>query len=231
MKLSIVIPVYNEASTVASLIEKVRAVDLGRDVEKEIIIVNDGSSDGTREALRPYENGVPNVRVHQSVVNLGKGSSIRIGFSYASGDIITIQDADLELDPAEFKRLIVPIVEGTADVVYGSRFLGRGRKGTFTFYLANRGLAALTNVLYRARLTDIETCYKVFRKDVLSSLKLKASRFEIEPELTAQVLKRGFRIVELPIGYNPRSHNEGKKISWKDGFGAISMLVNQRFEK
>jgi dolichol-phosphate mannosyltransferase len=230
VKLSIVIPVFNEASTVAALIEKVRALKL----DKELIIVNDGSSDGTREALRPYESGVEGVRVHHSPVNLGKGASIRIGFSYATGDIVTIQDADLELDPAEFIELIKPIVDGRADVVYGSRFLGGGsnqKRGSFTFYLANRGLAVLTNALYRARLTDIETCYKLFRRDVLESLKLRASRFEIEPELTAQVLKRGFRILELPIGYNPRSKNEGKKISWKDGFGAIAMLVNQRLEK
>jgi glycosyltransferase involved in cell wall biosynthesis len=226
LRLSIIIPVYNEAGTVAQLIEKVRALDL----DKEIIIVNDGSSDGTREALRPFENQ-PGLRVHHSPVNLGKGASMRIGFSFATGDIVTIQDADLELDPAEFKHLIVPIVEGSADVVYGSRFLDGGRKGSLTFYAANRGLAVLTNVLYRSRLTDIETCYKVFRRDVLSKLSLRASRFEIEPELTAQVLKKGFRIVELPIGYNPRSRAEGKKISWKDGFGAIAMLVNQRLSK
>jgi len=227
LKLSIIIPVYNEARTVAALIEKVRALDL----DKEIIVVNDGSSDGTREALAPFERADSGVRVHHSPVNLGKGASVRIGFSYASGDIVTIQDADLELDPSEYHKLIVPIVDGSADVVYGSRFLGQGRKGSFTFYLANRGLAVLTNVLYRARLTDIETCYKVFRRDVLPQLKLRASRFEIEPELTAQVLKKGFRVVELPIGYNPRSRNEGKKISWRDGFGAVAMLVNQRLEK
>jgi len=223
LKLSIVIPVYNEARTVAALIEKVRALDL----EKEIIIVNDGSSDGTREALRPFEE-LPGLRVHHSPVNLGKGASMRIGFSFSTGEIVTIQDADLELDPAEFKHLIVPIVEGRADVVYGSRFLEGGRKGSFTFYLANRGLAALTNALYGAHLTDIETCYKVFRREVLAKLTLRASRFEIEPELTAQVLKRGFRLLELPIGYQPRSQAEGKKISWKDGFAAVAMLMNQR---
>jgi glycosyltransferase involved in cell wall biosynthesis len=226
LKLSIVIPVFNEARTVAALIDKVRALDL----DKEIIIVNDGSSDGTREALRPFES-VDGVRVHHSPVNLGKGASMRIGFSYAKGEIVTIQDADLELDPTEFKQLIVPIVEGRADVVYGSRFLEGGRKGSFAFYLANRGLAVLTNALYGARLTDIETCYKVFRREVLDALTLRASRFEIEPELTAQVLKRGFRIIELPIGYNPRSSAEGKKISWKDGFSAVAMLVNQRMNK
>jgi glycosyltransferase involved in cell wall biosynthesis len=229
LKLSIIIPVFNEARTVAALIDKVRALEL----DKEIIVVNDGSSDGTREALAPFERegSPPDIRVHHNPVNLGKGASVRIGFSYATGDIVTIQDADLELDPSEYHKLIVPIVDGSADVVYGSRFLGQGRKGSFTFYLANRGLAVLTNVLYGARLTDIETCYKVFRRDVLPRLKLKASRFEIEPELTAQVLKNGFRVVELPIGYQPRSRNEGKKISWRDGFGAVAMLVNQRLER
>jgi glycosyltransferase involved in cell wall biosynthesis len=230
MKLSIVIPVFNEERTVAQLVETVRALDVGHGLLKELIIVNDGSSDGTREALRRFE-GIDGIRVHHSPVNLGKGSSLRIGFSFASGDIVTVQDADLELDPSEFKRLVEPILDGSADVVYGSRFLGGGRKGRFSFYLANRGLALLTSTLYRARVTDIETCYKVFRADVLRSLKLRASRFEIEPELTAQVLKRGYRVVELPIGYSPRSSAEGKKISWKDGFAAVAMLVNQRLAK
>jgi glycosyltransferase involved in cell wall biosynthesis len=223
VKLSIVIPVFNEAKTVAAIIEKVRALDL----DKEIIIVNDGSSDGTREALAPYEQ-VAGVRVHHSPVNLGKGASVRIGFSYAAGDIVTIQDADLELDPAEYHALIEPILDGSADVVYGSRFLGGGRKGKLSFYLANRALATLTNTLYGSRLTDIETCYKVFRADVLPRLRLRAARFEIEPELTAQVLKAGFRVVEKPIGYTPRGHDEGKKISWKDGFVAVYTLLNQK---
>ena len=231
MKLSIVIPVYNEARTVAQVIDKVRELDFGPGVDKEIIVVNDGSSDGTRQALARFESGVPGVRVHHSPVNLGKGSSVRIGFSYASGDVVTIQDADLELDPEEYKKLIQPIVNGEADVVYGSRFLDAGRRGTFLFYLANRSLAGLTNLLYGARLTDIETCYKVLRRDVLDQLTLRAARFEIEPELTAQVLKHGFRLLELPIGYNPRSKAEGKKISWRDGFGAVYMLVNQRLQK
>jgi glycosyltransferase involved in cell wall biosynthesis len=230
VKLSIVIPVYNEARTIGDVIEKVRAVDI-RGLDKEIIVVNDGSSDGTREALARFEKGVPGVVVHHSPVNLGKGASLRIGFKAATGDIVTIQDADLELDPAEFSHLVGPILDGEADVVYGSRFLQAGRRGSLTFYMANRALSSLTNVLYRARLTDIETCYKVFRRDVLDALTLRASRFEIEPELTAQVLKRGYRIVELPIGYKPRSRNEGKKISWKDGFAAVSMLVNQRLAK
>jgi glycosyltransferase involved in cell wall biosynthesis len=229
VKISIVIPVFNEAATVARLIEKVRATDVAG-LEKELIVVNDGSSDGTRESLRPFES-VPGVRVHHSPVNLGKGASLRIGFGFATGDLVTIQDADLELDPSEFAKLVAPILDGSADVVYGSRFLDGGRKGNLAFYLANRGLSVLTNALYRSRLTDIETCYKVFRADVLRTLVLRASRFEIEPELTAQVLKRGLRIVELPIGYNPRSSAEGKKISWKDGFAAVAMLINQRLGK
>jgi glycosyltransferase involved in cell wall biosynthesis len=230
VKVSIVIPVYNEARTVAALIEKVRAVDLGAGLEKELIIVNDGSSDGTREALRPFEAGLAGVRVHHSPVNLGKGASVRIGFSYAQGDIVTIQDADLELDPVEYKHLIAPIVEGRADVVYGSRFLGNGKRGRLSFYLANRGLSALTNVLYGSRLTDIETCYKVMRREVLGRLTLRAARFELEPELTAQILKKGFRILELPIGYTPRSADEGKKLSWRDGFSAVYTLVDQRMK-
>jgi glycosyltransferase involved in cell wall biosynthesis len=227
--ISIIIPVFNEANTIASVIEKVRATDLGMD--KEILVVNDGSSDGTRAALAPYDDGKRGVWVHHSPVNLGKGASLRIGFARATGDIVTIQDADLELDPSEFRMLVQPIVDGAADVVYGSRFKDSGRRGTVTFYLANRALALLTNALYNARLTDIETCYKVFRRDALQKLKLRASRFEIEPEMTAQVLKAGLRVVELPIGYNPRSKAEGKKISWKDGFAAVAMLVDQRLSK
>jgi glycosyltransferase involved in cell wall biosynthesis len=230
MKLSIVIPVFNEAATVVQIIDKVRALDLGPGRDKEIIVVNDGSSDGTRAALAAYEK-VDGVRVHHSPVNLGKGSSVRIGFSYATGDIITIQDADLELDPAEYHQLIVPILDGRADVVYGSRFVGRGRQGKLTFWMANKALAGLTNLLYGSSLTDIETCYKVLRADVVAQLKLRASRFEIEPELTAQVLKRGFRIVELPIGYTPRTEAQGKKINWKDGFAAVGMLINQRLDR
>ena len=230
MKLSIIIPVYNEARTVGAIIDKVRTLEIGPGIDKEIIVVNDGSSDGTREALAPYEL-VADVRVHHSPVNLGKGSSVRIGFSFASGDIVTIQDADLELDPAEYKELIKPILDGSADVVYGSRFVGKGRQGKLSFWVANKALAGLTNTLYGSSLTDIETCYKVLRADVIKQLKLKASRFEIEPELTAQLLKRGFRIKELPIGYAPRTHDEGKKINWRDGFGAVWMLVNQKLDK
>lgn len=228
MKLSIVVPVFNEETTVAQVIERVRALELP--VDKEIIVVNDGSSDGTSAALRPFRD-LPDVRVHESVVNLGKGASVRIGFKLATGDLVGIQDADLELDPSEYQRLLVPLLDGSADVVFGSRFLGGGQKGALPFYLANRALSGLTNVLYGSRLTDIETCYKVFRREVLQSLTLRAARFEIEPEVTAQVLKRHFRVVELPIGYNPRSRAQGKKISWRDGFSAVYTLIDQRLKR
>jgi glycosyltransferase involved in cell wall biosynthesis len=223
VKLSIVIPVYNEERTVAEVVRKVQ----GLEVDKEIIVVNDGSSDGTRKALQEFDNQ-PGIRVHHSPVNLGKGASVRIGFSYATGDIVTIQDADLELDPHEMLHLVQPILDGQADVVFGSRFLGVGRRGRWSFYIANRALSGLTNLLYGGHLTDIETCYKVLRRDVIPNLTLRAARFEIEPELTAQILKRGYRILELPVGYRPRASDEGKKISWKDGFAAVYTLVQQR---
>lgn len=226
MKLSIIIPVYNEEKTVAALVDKVRALPL----DKEVIVINDGSTDGTQEALRPYEGLAPEIQVHHSPVNLGKGASVRIGFSLATGDIVTIQDGDLELDPREFLHLVQPIVDGEADVVYGSRFLRGGRKGSLAFYLANRALSLLTNVLYGSRLSDIETCYKVLRRDVLGQLVLRAARFEIEPELTAQVLKRGLRIVERPIDYSPRDQGE-KKIKWHDGLAAVFTLLKQRAKR
>ena len=228
MRLSIVIPVYNEAATVGTLIDRV----LELPVDKELLVVNDGSTDGTREALRRFE-GLPGISVHHSPVNLGKGASVRIGFSVAQGDIVTIQDADLELDPSEFLKLMAPIESGEADVVFGSRFLAPpppGQRGNFAFYAANRGLSMLATVLYGQRLTDIETCYKLMRREVLGKLNLKAARFELEPEITAQLCKRGFRIVEMPIGYRPRTSAEGKKLSWRDGFGAVLKLIDERLK-
>lgn len=227
MKVSIIIPVFNEERTIGAVIDAVSALTF----DKEIIVVNDGSSDGTRVALAPYE-GRPGLRVYHCPVNLGKGSAVRIGFSMAEGDIVTIQDADLELDPRDYYQLMQPIVSGEADVVYGSRFLnsdgGTKRRGMLMFYLANRALTGFANLLFQGNLTDIETCYKLFRREVLPKLKLRAARFEIEPELTAQVLKSGYRIVELPISYKPRTHAEGKKIAWVDGFIAVYTLAKQR---
>ncbi|MBI4616967.1 MAG: glycosyltransferase family 2 protein [Planctomycetes bacterium] len=224
LKISIVIPVYNEEKTVAQAVRKVLALDL----DKEVLIINDGSSDGTREALAPFES-MEGVRVFHSPVNFGKGSTVRIGFAFATGEIVTIQDADLELDPRELLKLTVPIREGRADVVYGSRFMNSGRGGSLSFYIANRALAGLTNLLFGSRLTDIETCYKVLRRDVIPGLKLRASRFEIEPEMTAQLLKRGYKIIEMPIAYNARTKEQGKKISWHDGITAVLTLIEQRF--
>ena len=223
MKLSIVIPVYNEAGTVGALIDKVRALPL----EKEILVVDDGSTDGTAEALERFA-GQPGLQVHRNPVNLGKGASVRIGFRFATGDIVTVQDADFELDPAEYLRLIQPIVDGTADVVFGSRFLRSGPRGHLAFYLANRTLTALGNLLFSTELTDLETCYKLMRREVLETLTLRAARFELEPELMAQIVKRGYRILELPIDYRPRSAADGKKLSWRDGFAAVYTLLDQR---
>lgn len=228
VRLSIIIPCYNEAATVAALIERV----LELPVEKELIIINDGSSDGSRDALRRFEN-TPGITIHHSPVNLGKGASVRIGFSLSKGDIVTIQDADLELDPTEFLKLMVPIEAGETDVVFGSRFLSPrpgSRRGSPLFYIANRGLSFLASALFGQRLTDIETCYKLMRREVLAKLNLKAARFELEPEITAQLCKRGFRILEMPIGYEPRTSAEGKKLSWRDGFGAVLKLVDERLK-
>jgi glycosyltransferase involved in cell wall biosynthesis len=222
MKCSVIIPVYNEAATVAQVVEKVRAVP----VEKEIIVVNDGSSDGTREALARFE-GDPDVRVHNSPINLGKGGAVRIGFTMVRGDIVVIQDADLELDPGEYPRLIAPIVNGEADVVFGSRF-AEGKGGDSVSYLGNRGLTALTNLLFGGHLTDMETCYKIFRASILPDLKLKALRFEFEPEMAASFLLGGYRIVEVPVTYVPRTASEGKKIRWSDGFAALKTLLRKR---
>ena len=233
MLLTIVVPVFNEESTVGQVLERLRGIDYG--LPKEIIAVNDGSSDGTAQALNAtlaaWPLGGDALRVHHSPCNLGKGSSVRIGFSLSRGDVIAIQDADLELDPNDLRPLINLVASGEAQVAYGSRFANSGVRGRLAFYAANRALAGLTNLLYGSSLSDIETCYKVLHKDVLGALKLRGSRFEIEPEITAQVLRAGFQIVERPIGYQPRTAAQGKKISWRDGFGAVYTLFAQRIGK
>ena len=228
MKLSVIVPVYNEEQTIESVIDRVLAVDLGA-IDLEIVVANDGSSDGTQRAIDAGKwRRDPRLHVHESPINLGKGAAIRLGLKYATGDIILIQDADLELDPQDFGRLLAPILDGRASVVYGSRFLRRQPGISFKTHTANRVLTWLTNLLYWSRLTDMETGYKVFRRELLDHIRLRCVGFDFEPELTAKVLLAGYRIVEVPIGYTPRRRDEGKKIRWVDGLDAAYVLIKYR---
>lgn len=222
--LSVIIPVYNEESTITEVIERVTAVELP--LEKELIVIDDGSTDNTVDVLRSGSSHL--IHTHVSPTNAGKGAAVRIGLSLAKGDVIIIQDADLELDPSEYGRLLAPIVAGEAKVVYGSRFLD-GNTIPFSRRLANRILTSLTNVLFGTSLTDMETAYKVFTREVASSLDLSARGFEIEPEITARIARQGITIKEIPISYRPRTVNEGKKIRWHDGLKAIATLIKCRF--
>ena len=233
MKLSIIIPIYNEEKTIKEILKHVLAVDISKyNLKKEIIIVDDGSTDGTRKILAEIENSGNNfnqIKIIYHSKNQGKGSAIRSGLKYTTGDIILIQDADLEYDPNDYYRLIRPILDGKARIVYGSRILGEGKKSYWSFYLGGRFLSFLANLLYNARITDEPTCYKVFRSDVLKGINLKCERFEFCPEVTAKVRKKGYEIFEVPIHYNPRSLEEGKKINWKDGLEAIWTLLKYKF--
>lgn len=215
---------YNELANIAAVIEAVKHVD----IDKEIIIVDDGSTDGTSEVLEHYREDQM-VRIHSSVLNFGKGTAIRVGLKYATGDVIVIQDADLEYDPQQIPELIRPIVEGKAEVVYGSRFLGSISGMKLANYIANRLLTLFANLLYQAGITDEATCYKAFRADIIKSLPLKCLRFEFCPEVTARIRKRGIRILEIPIHYSGRTVAEGKKVGWRDGFEAIWVLLKYRF--
>ena len=217
-------PVYNERATIDEIIARVLSVPM----RIELIVVDDCSSDGTREHLVNLQRERGFTLLLQER-NQGKGAALRRGFSAVTGDIVVIQDADLEYSPEEFPMLAELIVEGRADVVYGSRFLGRHRVFLFTHYLGNRVLTLLTNVLYNTMLTDMETCYKIMRREVLHGMNLQSNGFGIEPEMTAKIFKRGFRVYEVPITYDGRSYEEGKKIGWKDGVVALWVLLKHRF--
>ena len=222
--LSVIMPVYNERETLSEILAQVRAVDL----EKEIVIVDDGSTDGTRAILREEEKkGDLKVIYHEA--NKGKGAAVRTGLEHASGDVIIIQDADLEYDPREYPKLLKPILEGQAEVVYGSRSLVFKETMFFLQSLGNKIVTLVTSLLYGIALSDMETCYKVFRAEVIKSIPLHSRRFEFEPEITAKLLKRGYRIHEVPISYKGREYHEGKKLTWRDGITALWTLLKYRF--
>jgi len=226
MKLSIVIPVYNEVATLETLVGRVKSVD---GIDKEIILVDDGSTDGSREILKKLQAEDSSLRVVYQPQNMGKGAALRTGFKVATGDYIIVQDADLEYDPNDYHKLVKPILEGKAKVVYGSRFTGEHRNMNFKHWVGNQFLTLLTNVLYDTTLSDMETCYKLIPREMLQSIKIKSNRFNFEPEITAKILRSGIRIYEVPISYAGREANEGKKISWKDGLPALWSIIKYRF--
>jgi glycosyltransferase involved in cell wall biosynthesis len=222
--LSVVMPVFNERQTIDEIINRV----LASSVRVELIVVDDGSTDGTRDRLKELA-ATRNFKLIFQPSNRGKGSALRRGFEEVKGDLVIIQDADLEYSPEEYPDLIALICEGRADVVYGSRFLGRHRVFLFTHYLGNVFLTFIANLLYNTMLTDMETCYKVMRAEVLKSFRLKSDGFGIEPEMTAKIFKRGYRVYEVPITYDGRGYEEGKKITWRDGVVALWVLLKYRF--
>jgi len=224
MKLSIIIPVYNEKETILKILEKIKNVRLGN-IKKEIIIIDDFSKDGTRELLRKLRK----YKIFFHEKNKGKGSAIRTGLKHSTGNLILIQDADLEYDPNDYPRLIKPILDGKTSVVYGSRFLIKRKARYKVYYLGNIILSWITRILYSRRITDMETCYKIFKKEVIKDINLKAKRFDFEPEITVKIIKKGYKIMEIPIWYKCRAFKEGKKITWKDGVKAIWYLLKYRF--
>jgi len=225
MNLSVVIPVYNEEHNIREILRRVQATKLA----KEIVVVDDGSQDGTREILKKMD-GKGKVRVILHERNKGKGAAVVTGLNAAKGDVLLIQDADLEYDPRDYPALLQPIHEGVADVVYGSRFLGSPHRVTMFWHLvANKLLTLMTNILYNTILTDMETGYKVFRRKVIEDMNLRAKRFDFEPEFTAKALKRNYRIFEVPISFNPRDYSQGKKIKLRDAFEAVWTLLKYRF--
>jgi glycosyltransferase involved in cell wall biosynthesis len=229
MKLSIIIPVYNEKDTLLKILGKVKKVNLGK-VKKEIILIDDCSSDGTREIIKKIKgNNIVKI-FHEK--NKGKGGAVKAGIKNATGDIIIIQDADLEYDPRDYVNVIKPIVNGEVKVVYGSRILHKNYKYShFCFFLGGRLVSFMTNLLFFSRLTDEPTCYKCFRSDLIKNIKINGNKFEWEPEVTAKILKKGIKIKEVPIRYYPRDRDHGKKIKWYDGLDAIWTLIKYRFKK
>jgi len=225
MKLSVVIPVYNEVATIAQLIERVRAVGL----DTEIIVVDDSSTDGTGDVLRRLEPTPDLVRLYHPV-NRGKGAALRTGFAAATGDVVVIQDADLEYDPSEYPRMLAPILDGRADVVYGSRFIGGECHRVLYFWhsIGNRFLTLFSNAITNLNLTDMETCYKMFRREIIQSIDLREDRFGFEPEVTGKIAERRCRVYEVGISYSGRTYEEGKKIGWRDGFRAIWCILKYR---
>jgi glycosyltransferase involved in cell wall biosynthesis len=225
--LTVIMPVFNERATVAEIIRRMRAVELP--VQLQLIVVDDGSSDGSDKVLKAIEDST--VRIMSHPRNLGKGAAIRTALAAARGDLILIQDADLEYDPDDWPRMLEPILKGKAKVVYGSRFTGERKNMLPLHWFGNRLLSVLTNILFSTTLSDMETCYKLFDAEVLEGMTIVSDRFEFEPEVTAKVLRRGHRIYEVPISYAGREVDEGKKITWRDGFGALLALIRFRFTK
>ncbi len=227
-KLSIVIPIYNEAEHLEEILRQIEAVDIG--MEKELILVDDCSTDGTREILQKLQNSTNNTaKIYYHEINRGKGATVRTGFQHITGDITLIQDADLEYDPQDYPILLEPILAGKADVVYGSRFMGGRQEGLLRSYLANRFLTFLSNLVNGTKLTDMETCYKVIKTDILKEVSLRSDRFGFEPEITAKLAKRKCNIIDVPISYRGRDYHQGKTVSWKDGVAAIIHILRFRF--
>jgi glycosyltransferase involved in cell wall biosynthesis len=225
--LSVIVPVYNERVTVAEVIRRIRAVDVPVDVE--VIVVDDGSSDGTEKVLSALGDSTVRILTHK--VNQGKGAAIRTGLGAARGDLVLVQDADLEYDPEDWPSLLDPILRGKAQVVYGSRFTGQRKNMMPLHWIGNRFLSLVTNVLYSSTMSDMETCYKLFDSRVLEGITIQSDKFDFEPEITAKVLRRGYRIYEVPISYAGREMSEGKKITWRDGVGALRALIKYRFTR
>lgn len=225
--LSIIVPVFNEEKTLLPLLRKVQLVKLFG-LKKEILIVNDGSTDKTVEVLKKLK--IPNSRIFHHPKNLGKGAAIRTAIPHTKGEFVIIQDADLEYDPEDYKTVLLPLMRYQADVVYGSRFKGTHRAFLFWHSVGNKLLTLITNLLYNTILTDMETCYKAFKGEVIRGLVLRSNRFDFEPEVTAKVLKKGYRLFEVPISYNGRGYEEGKKITWRDGLTALYCLIRYRFK-